>query len=327
MNASRVLTVILLIGGLAVASLAVCQAAAPTYPTKAIEFVVHASPGGGGDVFARQISNIMTKEKIVPVAMPVVNKTGGGGAVAYTYVNGKKGDPYVIAHVSPVFLTTPLSGRSPVTYKDFTPIVRLIYDEEVILVKYDSPYKTLQDLIEAAKKNPKGIKQGGGSIGGSDTMISHNIEKAAGVKFNFISYPSGGDGLIAMLGGHVDFVVGEPAEALAQAEAKKVRLLAVDAEKRLPGLPDVPSLYELGVNADFKQWRGVVAPKDIPEEARVYLENAFEKMSKTEAWQAFMKRMQVTPAFARGAEFLKQLEKDNVDYVEPLKSQGLIKAK
>jgi hypothetical protein len=164
---------------------------------------------------------------------PAPRDKGGGGAIAFAYVAGKKGDPHVWLTATTSFLTTPLLGKSKYTYKDFTPLANLAYDDFFVTVKADSPYKTMKDLIDDAKKRPGQIKTGGTYAPGTDALISHMIEKAAGVKFNYIPFKRRGEAMIALLGGNLDMFYPNPGEALAQLEAKKVRILAVASEKRL----------------------------------------------------------------------------------------------
>ena len=111
-------------------------------------------PGGGSDIMARMMQTVIEKEKLCPQPVTVVNRPGGGGAIAFAYVAGKKGDPHFWLTATTSFLTTPLLGKSKYTYKDFTPLTNLAYDDFFVTVKADSPYRTMKDLIEDAKKKP-----------------------------------------------------------------------------------------------------------------------------------------------------------------------------
>ncbi|MFL6573581.1 MAG: Bug family tripartite tricarboxylate transporter substrate binding protein, partial [Burkholderiales bacterium] len=134
-------------------------------PTRPVEAVVHTGPGGGSDVLARAVALMMEKEKLLPVRMQVVNKPGGGGAVAAAYLAEKKGDQNTIGFFTGVWLTGPLtSAEAKVTLRDLTPIARLVLEPAVIAVKADAPYKSLPDFIAAAKKSPGQLKQSGGGV-------------------------------------------------------------------------------------------------------------------------------------------------------------------
>ena len=128
-------------------------------PSKQIEAVVHTGPGGGSDLLARAIAEMLQKEKLLPQRMQVVNKPGGGPAVAMSYLAEKKGETHTIGFFTGVWVTNPLTTpEANVTVKDLTPIVRLVLEPAVIAVKADSPYKNMNDFIEAAKKNPKKLR-------------------------------------------------------------------------------------------------------------------------------------------------------------------------
>ena len=131
-------------------------------PSKQIEAVVHTGPGGGSDLLARAIAELLQKEKLITQRMQVVNKPGGGPAVAMSYLAEKKGETHTIGFFTGVWVTNPLTtAEATVTVKDLTPIVRLVLEPAVIAVKADSPYKNMKDFIDAAKKNPKQLAQSG----------------------------------------------------------------------------------------------------------------------------------------------------------------------
>lgn len=127
---------------------------AQSFLTRPIEFVCHAAAGGGSDIQARFIQSVIEKEKLCSQPVAVVNRAGGGGAIAFAYVAGKKGDPHFWLTATTSFLTTPLLGKSKYTYKDFTPITNLAYDDFLVTVRADSPWKTMKELVEDAKKGP-----------------------------------------------------------------------------------------------------------------------------------------------------------------------------
>ncbi|HEU0259746.1 MAG TPA: tripartite tricarboxylate transporter substrate-binding protein, partial [Burkholderiales bacterium] len=196
---------------LAVTNTAFAQGFTPTRP---VETVVHTGPGGGSDVLARAVALMMEKEKLLPVRMQVVNKTGGGGAVAAAYLAEKKGDTHTIGFFTGLWLTNPLtSAEAKVTLKDLTPVARLVLEPAVIAVKADAPYKTLADFVNAAKQKPGELKQSGGSVTSRDNVVRQQLQKVSGARWQFISFPGGGERIAALLGGHVNMMVIEPAEA------------------------------------------------------------------------------------------------------------------
>jgi putative tricarboxylic transport membrane protein len=298
---------------------------AATFPEKPITLVVHAGAGGGSDIFSRTLSATFEKEKLLPQPIVVENKPGGSGAIAFAYVGGKKNDPYFLLTAVTSFLTTPILRKSQITYKDFTPVANFAFDEYIVIVKADSKYKTMKDIVDAAKANPKKITVGGTQLGSSDSVCAYLIEKAAGVQFNYIVFNSGGEVNAALMGGHVDWAVANPGEALELTKANKVRSLGVFAEKRLPGAPDIPTLKEQGYNALYVQNRGLVAPAGMSVEVRKVYEEAFQKYMKTEIWRNYLKDNLLSEAWMDGPTFGKWLDGEHARYTEVLKAMGLAK--
>jgi putative tricarboxylic transport membrane protein len=298
-----------------------------TFLTKPVEFVCHAAVGGGSDIMARFMQTVIEKEKLCSQPVAVVNRAGGGGAIAFAYVAGKKGDPHYWLTATTSFLTTPLLGKATkYNYRDFTPLANLAYDDFFITVKADSPYKTLKDLIEDAKKKPGQLKTGGTYAPGTDALIDHMLAKAGGVKFNYIPFKSGGEAMVALLGGNLDMFYPNPGEALAQMEAKKVRILAVASEKRLDAAPDIPTLRELGYNAAFQQVRSIAAPKDLPPEVVRYYEGLFRKLADSQWWkEKYIKENMLTWDYKNSAETGKLWESNNEFCAVIMKEMGVIK--
>jgi putative tricarboxylic transport membrane protein len=300
---------------------------AAKYPEKPITMIIHAGAGGGSDIFGRTMASAIEKDKLLPQPVVVENKPGGSGGIAFAYVAGKKKDPYYLVTAVTSFLTTPLMGLTPVGLKDFTPIANFAFDEYMVLVNAKSKYKSMKEIIDFAKANPKKITVGGTQLGSSDSICAYLIEKAVGVQFNYIVFNGGGEVNAALLGGHIDMAVANPGEALELYKSGKVKILGVFAEKRLAGAPDVPTLKEQGINAVYVQNRGLAAPAGIPDEARKVLEEAFLKYTKTETFKKYCKENMLTEAYMDGAAFGKFLEEWNAKYAVILKDMNLIKKK
>ncbi len=300
---------------------------ASKFPEKPVTVIVHAGAGGGSDIFARTMAAAFEKGKILPQPLVVENKPGGSGGIAFAYVAGKKKDPYYMVTAVTSFLTTPLMGLTPVSLKDFTPIANLAFDEYMLMVNPNSKHKSVKDIIDFAKANPKKITVGGTQLGSSDSICAYLIEKAAGVQLNYVVFNGGGEVNAALLGGHIDMAVANPGEALELYKAGKVRILGVFAEKRLAGAPDVPTMKEQGINATYVQNRGLCAPLDIPADARKVLEEAMLKYSKTAEFKKYCKDNMLSEAYMDGAAFGKFLEEWNVKYAAILKDMNLLKKK
>jgi putative tricarboxylic transport membrane protein len=276
-------------------------------PTRPVEMVVHTGPGGGSDVLARAIAIMMEKENLLPVRVQVVNKPGGGGAVAAAYLAEKKGDENTIGLFTGVWLTGPLtSDKAKVTLKDLTPIARLVLEPALIAVKADAPYKTLADFIAAAKQNPGQLKQSGGSITSRDNVVRQLLQKDTGARWTYISFPGGGERIAALLGGHVNVMVIEPAEAGEHIRAGNMRVLAQVSDTRLDGFPNVPTLKEAGFDVPVvPQVRGVVAPPEIPRQNVAYWEEVFRKLSQSASWRKFLADNQFENGYQNAAELAK----------------------
>ncbi len=260
-------------------------------PTRPIEFVVHTGPGGGNDLLARAISNIVDKEKLLPVRMQVANKPGGGGIAAMSYMGEKKGETHTIALFANTWYNGPLmSKEARITMNELTPIVRLVTEPGVVVVKSDSPYRTLKEFVDDAKKQPGKLKQSGGSIGSRDNIVRNLIMKNAGANWAFISFPGGGERIAALLGGHVNMMIMDPQEAGDRLRDGSLRLIAQVAEKRLAAYPNLPTIQEQGYNIpNYVTLRGVVGPPDMPAEALKFWESFFARLVKTAAWKKHLK--------------------------------------
>jgi putative tricarboxylic transport membrane protein len=280
---------------------AAAPAGAQFKPSKPIEVIVHTGPGGGGDVLARFISQAIEKEKLAPVRLQVNNKPGGGGLTAMNYVVEKKGDAHAIAVFTGIWLANPLTqAEAKVTFKDLTPVVRLVLEPAVIAVKNDAPYKTLKDFIEAAKKSPGQLKQSGGSITSRDNVIRQLLMKNTGASWTYISFPGGGERIAALLGGHVNIMVVEPQEAGEHLRAGNLRVLAQVTDKRLKAFPDVPTLKEAGFDVPVvPQVRGIVAPPGVPADAVAYYEDLFGRLVKTATWKKYLEDNHFEDGFQR----------------------------
>ncbi len=295
---------------LALAAIASPIAAQGFKPTKPIEFVTHTGPGGGGDVLARAIAAAMEKEKLMPVRMQVVNKTGGGGHTAMAYLVEKKGETHTIAVFTGLWFTNPIMrAEANITLKDLTPLVRLVLEPAMLAVKNDAPYKTLKDFIDAAKQSPGQLKQSGGSLGSRDWIVRQLLMKNTGTNWSFISFPGGGERIAALLGGHVNIMLIEPQEAGEHIRAGNMRVLAAISEQRLAAFPNAPTLKEAGFDVpNVPQPRGIIAPPGIPAEAVAYWEDLFAKFVKSPSWKKILEDSIFDDGFQRSAELNKFID-------------------
>lgn len=294
--------------------------AAADFPKKNFEFIVPMGAGGGSDVFCRTLVKTVDDNKLCPSTITIVNKPGGSGSIGWSYVaKDHKGNPYELSTVSSSFYTGPLSGQSPVSYKDFTHIIAVAEDPTLLVVPANSPYQTMEQLLEAAKAKPDSISAGGSSGLSMDAVVFYALSESAGVQMKYVPFAGGGETMTAVLGGHVTFGFLGPSEAAAQIEAGKMRALAVSTEERAGGLlADVPTLKEIGHDVVLSQLRGVVAPADIPQEAVDYLHDMFKKAVDTPAWKEFVANNYMEEEIMGPEEFLEASKKQNEMYAKYL---------
>jgi putative tricarboxylic transport membrane protein len=296
-------------------------AAAENYPSKAIEMVAWASPGGGSDrmcrAFAKAAGNVLD-EKIY-----VINKKGGGGAVGMSYVQSRPADGYTLLGVTNNLVFTPLSKPDfKYNYKNFQPIIMWGFDPKVIAVGATTPYKTIEDLVAAAKNEPEKIKFGLFGTGTDDHIISVMLSQEAGAKFGYVPFDSGGEQLAAMLGGHVAAMVTEYQEVATQVEAGKVRILAAATGQRLDSLPDVPTMVEKGWDVVVPKFRGLVVKKGVPDEVKDYLIAKSLTAIQDPVFKNYLKTSMIEPYFLVGQEFEELIAKQQVKFGEILKELG-----
>ena len=302
--------------------------AADWKPSKPIEFVAPFAPGGGSDVLARSIASIIEGEKLSPVPLLVVNKAGGSGLVGTTAVaHQQKGDPHVLLTYIPGQAQAALvAGKGAPTFRDLTLICGLALDEQLIVVKADSRFKTIQDIIAEAKKRPAELTVGGTGAGQDDQICQRVFERSAGIRFRYIPFKSGGECITALLGGHVDMIWANPPEFVPQWEAKMVRPVAIAKLTRMSEFPEVPTLKEIGHTVTYFFYRGIAAPQGIPAEAAAFYENMFKRLAESSAWkEKYLTKYMLSPGWMGSKEFAKVVAQNEEESKEILKDLGLLK--
>jgi putative tricarboxylic transport membrane protein len=294
---------------------------AQKYPSKTVEVVVPYAPGGGTDNLMRTITGIIDENKWSPVPLNVNNRAGGSGAIGYNYLINKKGDPHVIAGATPMIVSGKIEGRLPGNHRDAMTVLMIVAIDELMLsVRTESPYKTIDDFVKAAKAKPGGLTVGGTATLTEDHIFTYLFEKAAGIQVKYVPFNSGGEVTAALMGGHIDAAVENPNEIVAQIESGKAKNLAVAAQKRLTDAPDVPTFAERGYKFYWEQMRGVVGPANMSPEAVKWWQDTLRKVVKTEKWQKdYIKRNLLTPTDWTGDQALKYLDSLNTKYEEAIK--------
>ncbi|WP_445290599.1 Bug family tripartite tricarboxylate transporter substrate binding protein [Aeribacillus sp. FSL K6-2848] len=303
------------------------------YPTKPIMFVAPSGAGGGWDLTARAITKILDETNLVKQTMTVENKPGGGGTVFMAeYATQDKNNDYKLFVNSPPIIINNLKaeGNSPYGYKDTTPLAQLTKDFGAIVVRADSKFQSMSQLLDAIKQNPKSVTVAGGSAPGSmDHLVAILPIYKSGIDpkiVKYVSYDGGGEAIAALLGGNTDVIATDASSVGEYVKAGKVRVLAVSAPERLDGvLKDVPTLKELGIDAEFTIWRGVFGPKQMSDDAKKFWENTFKKLSEHEKWKEELTKQGWEPEYKGSKEFTQFLQEQEQLISDMLKSLGMHK--
>lgn len=276
-------------------------------PERNVEIVVGSSAGTGTDRTARLIQRIWQDQKALPVTATVVNKPGGGGAVSWAYLGPKAGDGHFLLVTSYNLVTNHITGRSAVTYSDFTPISLLISEYIGFAVRPDSPHQSLADLVKVMRENPEAVSFGiSSSAGGANHIAVGLLAKAAGVdvkKLKVVVFNGGGESLAATLGGHVTVWVNSAASIAKPYAAGTVRPLAISSPQRLPGaLANLPTTREAGFPTVADNWRLVIAPKGLSAAQIAYWDNAFRTLAQSREWNDDLAAAQMSNSYRNSAD-------------------------
>lgn len=311
----------------AVSSLAMAQ---DWKPTRNVEIVAGSAPGGSNDRTARLLEKLLSQYKLVPTTITVVNKSGGGGSIAYTYTTQKTGDPHVLVVTSGNILTNRILGTSPLTADDLTPIAAMTQDYAVFAVAATSSIKTGKELAAQLKKDPRSLNVGfANAFGSSRHMALGLLVKAIGANPRDVKpvvFKGSAEAITALLGQHLEYVVIGAVNSLAHVATGRMRVLAVAAPQRLSGpLSNVPTWREQGVDLVHGSWRGFFAAKGITPAQVAFWEATLKKVSATPEWKADLEKNYWTEEFVAGAALRKMLEQENVENRAVLTDLGLAK--
>jgi putative tricarboxylic transport membrane protein len=282
-------------------------AATAQLPTKAAEFVISTAPGGGSDIYARAMQAIIDKEKLSPQPVQPINKEGGSGAVAFTYVFEKKGDMHYIMITLNSFFTTIITQKLPYSANDFTPIANLALDPFILWVNADSPWKTAQDVITAAKD--KSIVVSGTGSKQEDEALFRRIEATAGTKaFTYVPQSGGGAVATALAGkqGGVELTVNNPSEGRSLMQQGRLRAICAfsAAPLKAAAFSSIPTCSSQGLAIDdYFVMRAIMGPPGLTAAQQKFWVDTFKKVYDTKDWQDFMETNALNPDFRSGVEF------------------------
>ena len=283
-------------------------AAAQEYPTKPIEVIVGAPPGGGTDMIARAVADVATKYVGQPLV--VVNKAGAAMTIAAQYVASAKPDGYTLNVAGgsetvavPHFRSLPYNALT-----DFEPIIRFIIERVGFYVKADSPWKTVKELVADAKQNPGKYLYAHSGVGGIHQCTMMAFEKRAGIQLSHVPHKGGAENLAALAGGHVQIAVASPNEAHALVTGGRVRPLANASANRAPNEPNTPTLREMGYDVYIENQKGFVFPKGTPKAITQKLHDSLKKVFDDPQFKANAEKLALELAYLNGEDFGKAMK-------------------
>ena len=303
-------------------------------PTKPVEFIVPAGPGGGADLMARFLQGAVAKNNLMKQPFIVINKSGGAGAEGFLDVKGAKGDPHKIIITLSNLFTTPLATGVPFNWKDLTPVAMLALDEFVLWVNAETTYKTAQDYVGAIKSGTDGqFKMGGTGSKQEDQIITVAIEKAVGKKMTYIPYKGGGDVAVQLVGKHIDSTVNNPNEAVAHWRGGTLRPLCVFDSKPMPyqnkvtttqSWQDIPTCKVQGLDIQYLMLRGIFMPPGVTQEQVDFYVDLFKKVRALPEWKKFTEDAAFNDTFMSGKQYVEWVQEAENTHRTLMQEAGFI---
>ncbi|MBT0569251.1 tripartite tricarboxylate transporter substrate binding protein [Curvibacter sp. CHRR-16] len=287
------------------------MAAAGTLPLSAraganLKMMIPANPGGGWDTTGRALGKALLDAKLAD-SVQYENKGGAAGVIGLAqFVNASKGDPNALMITGAVMLGGIITGKPVISLEKATPIARITSEFNVFVVPADSPFKTMKDVVAQMQKDPASVKWGGGSRGSTEHICACMLATKTGVdpkKVNYVAFRGGGEATAAILGGNVSVGGSGYSEFAEYITAGKMRPIGVTSEKRLPDLPNVPTLKEQGFDVVLGNWRAVYAAPDITPQQRDALTDLVVKATKSKSWTESLEKNGWTPSVLTGKAF------------------------
>jgi len=301
--------------------LATAQASSTDYPTMPVTALVSWAPGGASDLLTRTIANHFNEFAGQP--MIVNNIDGGASVVGVTEYMGYESNAYNVLFWATAQTIKTQMQVTPYAATDFQAVASFTFDSPYILVNKDSPFQTLQDLVEYAKANPGKLTMGNSGAGGGNHLAALQFGIAAGIEINHIPYGGGGASAQGAMAGEVDCSMNVPPEGIAQIESGDLRVLAVLSAERSPFFPDVPTAKESGYDAVNEQARGFVVHKDTDPAIVAKLEEIFRNISEKEEFQKAVADMTMNAKFMNAEEYGAAIAAEDELYKGIIQENGL----
>ena len=275
-------------------------AAQQRYPVSPVTLVTHSSPGGGSDVFLRELVRHLAPA--MGTTFAIENLRGGSGAAAMAKVAKSPPNGSMFYATTPTYIQTTLLSKPEIGHDGLDPLAIVFLDPEVVYTRAASPFRTLADALAHAKANPGRARWGAANPASLERIALEQLKKKAGVQAAVVSHEGGGDLMINVLNGTLDFGIGEIQELRGQLDAGKVRLLGVVTEARLPDFPDVPTAREQGADVVVTKFRGLAGPKGMPDDLAALWEQAIRTAVASEAYRREYAKESLIPVMMGRAE-------------------------
>ncbi|MQA60102.1 MAG: tripartite tricarboxylate transporter substrate binding protein [Actinophytocola sp.] len=298
--------------------------AAGDYPSEDLDWTIAFGPGGGNDIMARTMVDIIEKHDLYPENIQLTNREGGSGATGWGYLSNQRGSGYGISTTSGSYITTPLQADTGWTYKDFTPVGLFATDDAIFVVPGDSEFETWDDWVQHAKGADKKVVLGGISTVNVDFILHSKIAEEAGYEFEYVPFNEEGQMQTALFSGALDAIVSNTGSILGQIEAKEVRPLLFTGPERLDVLPDVPTGEETGIVDLPAMPRGMILPPDAPKEAQDWWIKTMKEVVETPEWQEYIESQYLAENILWGEEFTAFLDRTSTEFETVLKEAGAL---
>lgn len=315
-------------------SLTASTAFAAWQPTKPIEIIVPAGAGGASDQMARMMQAAIQNNKLSPTPVIVTLKGGANGGEGLMDMLASPGDPYKFVISNSAIYTLPIANKLPFDWRKLTPVSILAFDNFVLWVNAEQPYKTTKDFIAAVKAQPEGtFKMGGTGSKREDHILNSAIERITGVKFSYIPYKSGGEAATQLVGNHIAANVNNPSENIAVWRAGQVRALCVfdavpmDYSAKVTAdmsWKDIPSCKSEGIDFNWTMLRGVFLTPNVTADQTAFYADMLKKLVQTTEFKEYMEKQALKPSTLEGAEMVKFLEKDEALYRDLMTQSGFV---
>lgn len=295
---------------LSAASIAVAAMVAPAgaqdaepleYPHDVLTLYTHSSPGGGSDVFLREMSGYLS-EVLGGVNIVIENVTGGSGANALAQLSEAPADGSVFYATTPTFIFTTLMSDLEVGYEDVEPLVNVFYDPQVLYTRADAPWDTVGEVLDHARENRSAW--GAGNPGSLERLTLEQLKAKTGVDAAIVTSEGGGETLINVLNGTLDMAMGELQEMRSQIEGNEIKLLAVASDERIENYPDMPTLLESDIDLVVRKFRGLAGPQGVPDDVIAIWEQAIPRLLEHPEYREIYSELNLIPAFIPHEEYV-----------------------